>query len=265
MKNNSSFMKRREGILLNIRQGQILEILKQKKAISIDHLSSVLSYSHSTIRRDLIILEEMGLVQREKGFVRLILTNTKEKHFKLRNKEHIPEKNAICNLVKDFLTDGMSLFLDSSSTVLQLCPLLAKYKNITVVTNGVEIAYELMHNSSVELFITGGYTREGSSGIVGESAIDYIKQFNLDLCVLSCNGFDEKGFYEPSMQQALVKKQMLENAKITLMLCDSSKIHTQYKFHLTSYKELDYLLIEQTPPKTILDAASNGDCEIIHP
>lgn len=250
---------------MNTRQEQILEILKQKKAISTDHLSDLLVYSHSTIRRDLISLEEMGLVKREKGSVRLILTNTKEKHFKLRNKEHVSEKITTCNLSKDFLTDGMSIFLDSSSTVLHLCPILSQYKNITVVTNGIEAAYQLLHNSSVELFITGGYSREGSSGIVGESAIDYIKQFNLDLCVLSASGFDENGFYEPSMQQALVKKQMIEKSKLSLMLCDSSKVNKNYKFHLTSYSQIDYLLTDLEPPKIILDAAIGSNCEIIYP
>lgn len=250
---------------MNTRQEQILEILKQKKAISTDHLSDLLVYSHSTIRRDLITLEEMGLVKREKGSVRLILTNTKEKHFKLRNKEHLPEKIAICNLSKDFLTDGMSIFLDCSSTILHLCPILAQYKNLTVVTNGIEAAYQLLQNTSVDLFIAGGYTREGSSGIVGESAIDYIKQFNLDLCLLSCHGFDEHGFYEPSMQQALVKKQMIEKSKLSLMLCDHSKVHQNYKFHLASYDQIDYLLTDKEPPKPILDAAMGSNCEIIYP
>ncbi len=65
---------------MNTRQEHILEILKQKKAIAIADLSNLLAYSHSTIRRDLITLEEMGLVQREKGFVRLLMTNSKEKN-----------------------------------------------------------------------------------------------------------------------------------------------------------------------------------------
>ena len=250
---------------MNTRQEHILEILKQKKALAIADLSSLLAYSHSTIRRDLIALEEMGLVQREKGFVRLLLTNSKEKHFKLRNKEHLPQKLTLCNLAKDFLTDGLSLFLDSSSTVLQLCPILANYKNITVVTNGIETAHELMQHTSAELFITGGYSREGSSGIVGESALDYIKQFNLDLCILSCSGLDEKGFYEPSMQQALVKKQMLEHAKLSLMLCDTSKVYMNYKFYLSSYAQIDYLITDKTLPDPLVAAASQSNCEIIYP
>lgn len=250
---------------MNTRQEHILEILKQKKAIAIADLSNLLAYSHSTIRRDLITLEEMGLVQREKGFVRLLMTNSKEKHFKLRNKEHIPQKLTICHLAKDFLTDGMSLFLDSSSTVLQLCPMLAHYKNLTIVTNGIETAYALMQNTTAELFITGGYSREGSSGIVGESALEYIKQFNLDLCILSCSGLDEKGFYEPSMQQALVKKQMLENAKLSLMLCDNSKIYTNYKSYLSAYQNIDYLITDKVLPPSLMEIASRANCEVIYP
>ncbi|MEG0326249.1 MAG: DeoR family transcriptional regulator [Cellulosilyticaceae bacterium] len=112
---------------MDTRQNKIIEILRIKKNVSIDYLCQSLSYSTSTIRRDVITLQEMGLVKREKGNVRLLVTSSKEKHFKIRAKENIDKKRVICGLAKDFITDGMSIFLDASSTVLQLVPILAEY------------------------------------------------------------------------------------------------------------------------------------------
>ena len=249
--------------MLNIRQEQIIELLKLKKTLPIPELSDKLAYSPSTIRRDLILLEEMGLVKREKGHVKLIFTTTKEKHFKLRNQEHLDLKQTLAHLATDFITDGLSLFLDSSSTVLQLCPLLSQYKNITVVTNGVETANSLINHTTCEVFVVGGYIREGSSGIVGESALEYIKQFNLDLCILSCYGLNEKGFYEPSMQQAFVKKQMLNQAKLSIMLCDHTKWGSNYKFNLASFSQIDYLLTTKEPSPSLLKAALEENCEVL--
>ncbi|MEG0318916.1 MAG: hypothetical protein RR627_03340, partial [Niameybacter sp.] len=114
-----------------------------------------------------------------------------------------------------------------------------------------------------EVFMAGGYVRESSSGIVGESSLEYIKQFNLDLAILSCAGVDEKGFYEPSMQQAFVKKQMLEQTKLSLMLCDHTKFETNYKFNLASYAQVDYLLTTASPSPTILKASQEQACEIL--
>lgn len=249
--------------MLSTRQDHILQLLKQKKTLPIPELSINLAYSPSTIRRDLILLEKMGLVKREKGHVKLILTTTKEKHFKLRNQENLSLKQNLAHLAIDFITDGLSIFLDSSSTVLQLCPLLNEYKNITVVTNGVETAASLINHTSCEVFVVGGYIREGSSGIVGESALEYIKQFNLDLCILSCYGLDEKGFYEPSMQQAFVKKQMLDQSKLSIMLCDHTKWGANYKFNLASYSQIDYLLTTKEPFPALLKAASKENCEVL--
>lgn len=248
---------------MSTRKDQIIEILNTKKAVSIDYLCQNLSYSISTIRRDVIALEEMGLVKREKGNVRLLLTGSKEKHFKIRSRENLDKKAIICQLAKDFITNGMSIYLDASSTVLQLVPILAEYSNITIVTNGIETAHALIQIPNIEVFMAGGYVREGSSAIVGEPAVDYIKQFNLDLCILSCNGVDEKGFYEPSMQQSIAKKHMIERADTTIILCDSTKIGQKYKFTLAEYNEIDYFITDKKPTLAICKAAEAADCEIV--
>ncbi|MGL6173149.1 MAG: DeoR/GlpR family DNA-binding transcription regulator [Cellulosilyticaceae bacterium] len=250
---------------MNIRQEKILEILKVKKNISIEKLCEILAYSSSTIRRDIIALQEMGLVKRDKGNVRLLVSNSKEKHFKLRSAENLDKKKIIAELVTDFITDGMSIFLDASTTTLQICSNLTKYKNLTVVTNGIEIVHYLIHHSTVEIFMVGGYVREGSSAIIGEPAIDYIKQFNLDLCIVACTGIDEGGFYEPSLQQSIVKQNMIKQAQTSIMLCDSSKFNQKFKFTLAQYYEIDYLITDEKPLDEIEREAEFNNCEIIYP
>lgn len=249
---------------MNKRQDQIIEILKLKKNVSIDYLCQTLTYSRSTIRRDIMGLEEIGLVKRDKGYVGLLVSGSKEKHFKIRNRENLDKKKIIAELAIDFITDGMSIFLDASSTVLQLCPYLCQYKNLTVVTNGIEIADYLIKYSTVEIFMVGGYVREGSTAVVGEPAIDYMKQFNLDLAILSANGLDEKGFYEPSLQQSIAKRCMIENADMSIVLCDSSKMGQRYKFTLAYYDEVSYLITDSEPPLSVQEGAHKSNCEIIY-
>ena len=130
--------------MLNTRQEQLLNLLKQKKTIAIPHLADLLSYSASTIRRDLILLEEMGLVKRDKGNVSIIVTTTKEKHFKLRNQEKIFFiEQTLAQLATDFITDGSSMFLDSKvqqsysfvpySITIKILPLLPMVSKLLIV------------------------------------------------------------------------------------------------------------------------------------
>lgn len=245
------------------RQSQIIEILECKKSVTIEYLCQQLAYSRSTIRRDIVELEEVGAVRREKGLVSLRIGRTKEKSFKLRNLENTVEKTRLCRAAKDFITEGMSLFLDASSTVLQMAPLLRAYDNITVVTNGIELAYELVQMPNVEVFMVGGYVREGTSAIVGESALEYISQFNLDLCILSCTGLDDRGIYEPSMQQAVIKKKMIEQAELSVLICDNSKFGKKYKFKLAQYDEIDYIVSEYEPTEDFLMKLKDLGCELL--
>ncbi|MGL4346321.1 MAG: DeoR/GlpR family DNA-binding transcription regulator [Cellulosilyticaceae bacterium] len=248
---------------MNDRQKQIISILETKKSVTIDYLCEHLVYSRSTIRRDIIGLEEMGVVRREKGRVNLRIGRAKEKSFKLRNLENLEAKEKLCLLAKDFVTEGMSLFLDGSSTVRHMAKFLEDYEDLTVITNGIELAYELIQMPNIELFVVGGYVREGTSAVVGESALDYIGQFNADLCILSCNGIDENGIYEASMQQAVTKKRMLEQSEIRLVLCDESKFYKKFKFTLANHREIDYIVSDHQPQEIFGTQLKEMGCELL--
>ena len=249
---------------MNDRQKKIMEILKQKKITSIDTLCSILFCSSSTIRRDLITLENIRFLKLEKGKVTLIESSSREKNYQLRNCENVQSKKDIALLTTDFIKNGMSIFLDSSSTSLQICSILESFKELSVITNGIEIAHELIKNPEVDLFVIGGYVRPGSSSIIGEPAIDYGSQFNVDLCILSCSGLDQKGLYEASLQQASIKKCMLENSKTKILLADHSKFNNSYKFKLCGYNAIDYLLTDLPPTATIIEATKKSNCEILY-
>lgn len=245
------------------RQQKILQYLYQHKTVSMEELCAQFCYSRSTIRRDVLLMEEMGIVGREHGQVHLLISSGKEKHHSLRNVEHTMAKEHIAQLAKDFFADGISMFIDSSTTALRLCPLLADYRNVTVVTNGLETAQLLTAVPGVDLFVAGGYWRSGSSSLIGEPAIDYVKQFKLDVCFFSCYGLDVTGLYEASMQQTYVKKAMVEQADCSVLLCDQSKFDQHYKFRLATFDTVDYILTDAEPCKDLSDAAEKAHCEFL--
>lgn len=246
------------------RAEKIIEILRTKKHVSTKYLSDKLYTSVSTIRRDILELEKSGMVVRSHGGVTLIPSSNIEYSYIFREMEHKKEKNYICNIALDFISNGYALFLDSSSTVSNICPMLHKYTNLTVVTNGVKNALELAQMDSITTFITGGQLKQGSTSVVGELTGNFIDNFHADLSIISCRGINEDGVYEANQIQALVKQHMIRNSKATILLCDSSKFEQSHFYKLSTFKEITAIITNKQPCPKILNRILEHDCEVLY-
>ncbi|MDF2987036.1 MAG: DeoR/GlpR transcriptional regulator [Eubacterium sp.] len=243
---------------------KIIEILKSKKNVSSAYLSQQLFTSISTIRRDILELEKSGMVKRSHGGVTLIQSSNIEHSYMFREMENQNEKNYICNLAIDFISNGYAIFLDSSSTVSNLCPLLKKYSDLTVVTNGVKTALELAQMDSITTFIAGGQLKPGSTSVVGEFTGSFIDNFHADLSIISCRGINEDGAYEANQVQALVKQHMIKNSKSTILLCDSSKFNQSHFYKLSSFKDLTAVITDKQPSSKIINSIIDEGSEILY-
>src|SRR5699024_705347 len=217
-----------ESIMLSTeRKDLIMEVLQRKKHVSTNDLAEELYCSTSTIRRELIELEQKGLVERHHGGVSIIPKQNKELPRIFREKEALDEKKYIADLAKIFLIDGQAIFIDASSTANQLCTLFPNYSNLTVVTNG------------------------------------FIKRFKMNITFLSCRGIDEAGLYEADYAQAAVKNHMIEHAEKTILLIDDSKIGKSHFYKLSGFEKIDTIITNKKPTQSIIDAVEKAGSEII--
>ncbi|MEG0692599.1 MAG: DeoR/GlpR family DNA-binding transcription regulator [Oscillospiraceae bacterium] len=246
------------------RYNVILDILNRKKSVSIDKLCKETFCSPATIRRDLISLEKSGLISRNRGGASIIMSSSMEYPYAFRNSKKQIEKDYICNIAENFVSDGSSLFLDSSSTVLQICKLIEKRRNISVVTNGLATAFSLAQSENVKVCIAGGHIKTGSAAIIGEFSSGFIKNFKADVAIISCRGVDEDGIYEADQDQALVKQQMIKNAKLTILLCDNSKFGSSYFYKLCDFFEIEALITDKKPSTVIEQRLLSSGCEILY-
>lgn len=247
------------------RQQQILDLLLKRGSLRMQELEDLLCYSRSTIRRDVLALEALGALTHTQGWVHPVVSSGKEKHYKLRLLEHIPEKTAIAEAALAMIEDGMSLFLDASTTVLQLCPMLSKFRNLTITTNNLDTARIAVELPDADLFFPGGYYRADTGCILGEPAISYLQKFRADLCILSCDGLDEGGAYDASTQHSYLKQTMLSQSDRSLLLCDAGKLGRRYKFRLAPFSRLDTWICDKQPSASILEAAQAEGCRVIWP
>jgi DeoR/GlpR family transcriptional regulator of sugar metabolism len=250
-------------MLMEARQQQILELLNRRKSVTVKELSQVLFVSPATVRRDLSVMEKMGMIKRSHGGAVLFETNNNETSSWVREQENIHKKKKIAKLALDFFRPDCSVFLDSSSSAGAVIPLL-KSLPCTVITNGLKNALLLSQQCPAKIYITGGTVNSQSSSVVGSDTIQKLEQLNTDLAMVSCGGLTvNNGVMDASFEQAVLKRAMLSHAKVRVLLCDSSKFGISLLCRTCGFDQVDYILTDCDPGEDFLLAAARGGCEVL--
>lgn len=208
------------------RDEQILSILKEKKACTVYELSQKLYVSESTVRRDLTRMEQKGLVTRTFGGAILKSSpNIEDTSFYLREKENLQVKRALARAAVEFIRDDSALFIDSSSTTLQIVSMLNDFKNLRIITNGLAIASELVSKTKHQVTLVGGDIQPASNSVLGSRAEAMMSGYHAQLAIMSTAGVDpEFGFSEATEACADLKRIMKANAEKTIVLFDETKM-----------------------------------------
>lgn len=246
------------------RYDQILELLSVHKTMTINQLKEALFCSTSSLRRDLIALEETGSIRRIRGGATLVRGTNFDYSSEFRETLQAKEKEYIADIARDFLIDGMSLFLDSSSTVSKLCPHLETLHNIKVATNGVHTALLLNNFNGIDTFIAGGQVLNKSGTLLGSEAVNFISHMHSDLAIISCRGLDHHGTYEADIRQSQIKQAMMYNAEKTILLIDHTKINSYFFHRLGSFSQFYAVITDQKPPIQIKRAIEEQGCMLLY-
>lgn len=246
------------------RKKQILSLLATYDGISnISHMCKKLYVSRSTLRRNLITLEEEGLIRRYHGGVALISPSSSESSINLRLMENTDKKIIIAKHAKTFLHDNMVIFLDSSSTVSLFIPHLKSYSNLTVITNGINIAGQLYNYSNVKCYICPGILKNNSLSIIGEHASAFINNFRADISFISSKAISKQGIFEGDDSQALCKSEMIKNSYKSVLLLDNSKEFKEGYFKLADFSDFDVIVSNDKFSTDIMAEIDKSDCKLV--
>jgi len=208
------------------RRLQILELLKENNKFLVPDLCRYFHVSPATIRNDLKELSIQGLLQRTHGGAIYIDKTSYEPTSKQKSVEHVNEKAAIGKLAATLVEDDNSLILDTGTTSMELAKYLCEKRNLTIILNDVEIAWYLEEHSDAKLILAGGSLRRGFHCCVGRSALELIRSLNVDKAFIGANGINlSTGMLStPDMNQADVKRAMIDIASEAFLIADSSKL-----------------------------------------
>lgn len=207
------------------RQRKIMEELNSSGSVRVLELAKLFNTSDDTIRRDLKLLEEQGLVEKTYGGAILPQQTGSCPRFSERTKIKKENKNSIAICATEFIKDNDILFLTGSTTVANMIPELTKYNGITIVTNSISIANEILNaHLNAKLFLIGGMVENSNGNAVSVDSILAIKQLRVDKVFISaCSISEIHGLSMTSIEEAQITKVILEAGRQIIILADSSK------------------------------------------
>ena len=231
------------------RQEQILDLLSQTPALRIGQIAAALYTSEATVRRDVAILEQKGLLRRVYGGVTL---KKEDMPLELRSQEHAAAKEEIARMAAALIKDGQTVFLDSSSTAQHLLPYLTRFRDLTVVTNSHR-AVEVLATAKLRLICTGGDLITRNMAFVGRVAEATLENLCPDIAFISSQGVDERGeITDASEEETALRRVALRRAVRTVFLCDGSKVGKRFFHRLGMLSEMDEIIVDETFPKALL-------------
>ncbi len=224
------------------RYDKILEILEKEQYVSAAKLSKMLYVSLPTIRRDLAELGRRHQIIRSHGGAKKIQAEHIVTPLNFRKTVNVTEKRELCRRAAKLVNDNDIIFIDASTTTLQMADFLSEKKGITVITNGIPIA-SLLVKKGIKTFCTGGEIFENSMAHFGSFAEDFIRRFNIDTFFFSCHGVNEKGMLtDPSLPETQIRKVAINQSKKTVFLCDKTKFSLSTPYNLISIEEIDCVI-----------------------
>ena len=214
-----------DGLIPVERRRRILEILRQKKAVSVTALARELYINEATVRRDLNALARTGALSRTHGGAVLREGLDSEIPFIVRETSNVEGKKQIAETAAGFVRDGDRIFLDSSATTAFMIPHLEGKKDLKVVTNGAKALLLLSRLSGCEIYCLGGKLRENSLSLTGEAALQTLRELHFDSVFFSCRGVDlAQGLTDSNESEALLRRILIGNAKKSFLLAESGKL-----------------------------------------
>jgi DeoR family fructose operon transcriptional repressor len=244
-------------MLVGQRRNRIIELLKENHSISVADLCEILEASEATIRRDLSILESSGKLERTHGGAIYNESNriNIEDVLSSREGKFLNEKQLIAKKAFDLLENHDTIVLDAGTTTYELAYLIGQSDlHLTIVTNSMIVFKELAKNPNVELIILGGKVRTNTLASVGSAAVELMQRLFVDKAFLGTNGISlNEGFTTTDMDEAGIKRAMIQSSKQRIILADNSKFNKVYINQFAPVSMVDVIVTDNQTNKELLN------------
>ncbi len=233
----------------NPRQALLLAEVRDKGSVSVEALSERFEVTLQTVRRDVKLLADAGLLARFHGGVRVPGSTTRNIAYRQRQLLNEEAKRRIARVVAAAVPPECSLIINIGTTTEAIARELLHHKGLRVITNNLNVAAILSDNPDCEVIVAGGIVRSRDRGIVGEVTIDFIQQFKVDIALIGISGIESDGSLRDfDYREVKVARAIIEHSRQVWLAADHSKFNRPAMVELARLDEIDMLFTDAPPP-----------------
>jgi DeoR family glycerol-3-phosphate regulon repressor len=247
----------------NPRQALLLEEVGVRGSVSVEALAERFDVTLQTVRRDVKLLSDAGLLARFHGGVRVPSSTTENIAYRQRQLLNQAAKARIARTVAAAVPSGCSLIINIGTTTEAIARELLRHKGLRVITNNLNVAAILSDNPDCEVIVAGGIVRTRDRGIVGEVTVDFIQQFKVDIGLIGISGIEEDGSLRDfDYREVKVARAIIDHSREVWLAADHSKFNRPAMVELARFDHVDRLFTDAAPPPPFpaLLAAAGVDC-----
>jgi len=245
------------------RQNDILTSARTNGRVSVEGLAEAFAVTPQTIRRDLNELCLRGLLARVHGGA---MPANSISNVGYQDRRHLlaAEKTLIGAAAAAQIPDNSSLIVNIGTTTEQVARALYSHRDLVVITNNINVINILSGSPAKELILAGGVVRQSDGGIVGEAAVEFIRQFRVDCAVIGASALDEDGaLLDYDHREVSVARAIIANARRVILVADHQKFERSAPMRICDLSRIDMFVTDRPPPARFRDACAANEVEVV--
>jgi DeoR family transcriptional regulator of aga operon len=245
------------------RRVKILEVLNSEGQVTVSELSKKFNVTEVTIRNDLSHLAGKELLIKTRGGGLKAQRVGIDQHLNDKAKINSKEKQAIGKKAAELINDNDTIIIDSGTTTIEIAKNLSRIKNLTVITNALNIASQLIQDE-IKVILLGGILRTASLSLTGPIGENSIKNFYCDKCFLGVDGIDsQSGIYTPNLEEAHLNRMMINASKEVIIVTDSNKFKRKSFAHIAPITKVNMIVTDSKIPENELKNLQSMGIKVI--
>ena len=232
-----------------VRQQAITELVMSERSVRIDDLVERFDISLMTAHRDLDELASRGLLSKSRGIASAAPTNLIESSDVYRSSRQSAEKLAIATAAMNHVEPGHAIFLDDSTTVLQMANLLPSEVPLTIITNSLTLVNEIKDVRDLTLIALGGHYYSWCNAFMGRITTNEISQLRADTLIMSMAAITDDIVFHQSPDWVETKQAMFNSASRRILLMDHSKFERRALHAFKPLTNFDIVIVDDGTPE----------------
>lgn len=245
------------------RHEAIIALAKAQGRVLVDDLAAHFAVTPQTIRKDLNDLCDRRLLSRIHGGA-LFPSGVENLEYEARREMAAAEKIAIGQAAAKLIPDNASLFINIGTTTEAVGEALVDHQGLMVITNNINVANRMRVRAGIEVIIAGGVVRGSDGGIVGEAAVDFIRQFKVDYAVIGVSAIDADGaLLDFDFREVKVAQAIIANARHVILVSDSAKFERSAPVRIGHLRQVHTFITDRCPSDEFRVVCREAEVDLI--